>query len=139
MGTFADEAEVNRYLGDIFTVALGHDEVGPKVRDAGLALRINHTEPDATIHVDMANGVVTTGAEARGQEGDVALTMSSDDGHLFWMGELNFPLAMARGRIKADGAVTKLVKILPLSRPLFGIYREILEQDDRQDLLAVAG
>lgn len=77
MGTFADEAEVNRYLGDIFIVALGHDEVGPKVRDAGLALRINHTQPDATIHVDMANGVVTTGAAARGQEGEVALRSSS--------------------------------------------------------------
>lgn len=137
MSTFRDEQEVYTYLGGIFEEAFAHEEVGPKLENAGLRLRVDYTDPDAVMWVNMASHEILTGEEADAADWDVALGMSADDGHVFWMGNLNFTVAMTKGRIRTKGSVTELLKLLPVAKPLFATYRELLEKHDRTDLLAI--
>lgn len=138
MSTFKDDQEVYEYLGEIFVKAIEHPEIGVKLKKAGLRLRVDYTDPPATMLVDMADGTVTYGSEADVDDWDVALAMSADDGHVFWMGNLNFTVAMTKGRIRTKGSITELLKLLPIAKPLFATYRQLLEERDRDDLLAIA-
>ena len=41
----------------------------------------------------------------------------------------------ARGQMKAKGPMAKILKLVPLTKPIFPRYRAMLEQSDRKDLL----
>jgi hypothetical protein len=58
-----------------------------------------------------------------------------DTARRFWLGNGNATVALARGQMKAKGPVAKILKLVPLVRPVFPRYRAILEQAGRQDLL----
>lgn len=135
MTYFTSTDEVDRYLAEIFRRAIDDPEIGAKLEKAGLRMRVDYSDPDTVMHVDMAAGKVLVGDAADDQEWDVALGMTADDGHRFWLGELNFTVAMTKGRIRTKGPVTELLKLLPLAKPLFATYEEILRADGREDLI----
>jgi putative sterol carrier protein len=65
-------------------------------------------------------------------EGDVKteieLSMAADDGHQFWLGQLNMALALAKGKVKVKGPISKIMKLLPAMRPAFPEYRAFLAE-----------
>lgn len=130
---FKDSTEVVKYIGGIFVAAFEDPELAPKLRETGVVLKFDFSDPDTELVVDLANGVV--------QEGDGDLTveatmaMAADVGNAYWQGKENLPLAMAKGKIAVSGNVATLLKIAPLSKKLFPVYVERLEQDGRDDLV----
>jgi hypothetical protein len=74
----------------------------------------------------MSVPVFNSADEARAAQMDVAPFMSADDGHTFWLGDLNIPMAMARRKVKIEGPVGTLLKLLPARQPAFGMYRDFL-------------
>ena len=70
-------------------------------------------------------------------EPEVTMSMEADTAHMFWLGEVNVTVALARGQIKASGPVAKILKLMPLAKPLFPRYRAQLEAQGRGDLAAV--
>jgi hypothetical protein len=46
-------------------------------------------------------------------------------------------VALARGQIKASGPVAKILRLVPLTKPLFPRYKAQLEAQGRADLAAV--
>jgi hypothetical protein len=60
--------------------------------------------------------------------------MTSDLAHRFWLGEVNVPLALARGEMTATGPAPKLLGLMPLLAPVFPRYRELLAEQGRSDL-----
>lgn len=99
--------------------------VGPKFSAAHTSFRVVHTEPDGVFLLDatQAPPVLYVGDEVNGHEAEVALTMSADDGHKFWLGKLNLPVALAKRKIKVDGGVTKLMGLVPALQPAYGLYK----------------
>ena len=71
-------------------------------------------------------------------EPEVVMTMEADTAHRFWLGKVNVTVALARGQMKARGPVAKILKLVPLVKPVFPRYRAQLEQQGRQDLLEAA-
>ena len=71
-------------------------------------------------------------------EPEVVMTMEADTAHRFWLGKVNVTVALARGQMKAKGPVAKILKLVPLTKPIFPRYRALLEQDGREDLLEAA-
>lgn len=102
--------------------------VGPKFAAAKTSFRVNHTDPDGVFLLDATVDPphLYVGEEAEGREAEVDLTMSADDGHKFWLGELNLPMALARRKVKVAGGVTKLMGLVPALQPAFSLYREHL-------------
>jgi hypothetical protein len=134
MAVFADEAEVYEYLGGVFRIGLEDPQLVASLQPSGVVLRITYTKPDAVVTVDMPNSELHTGA-GNGPAPNIELFMSADTGNKFWLGKVVLPVAMAKGDVRAKGPVSKLLKLLPLAKQLFGPYKAKLEAEGRDDLL----
>lgn len=134
MAVFADEAEVYEYLGGVFRIGLDDPELVAKLQPSGVVLRITYTDPAAVITVDMPNLALHTGA-GNGPDPNIELFMTADTGNRFWLGKVILPVALAKGDVRAKGPVSKVLKLLPMAKQLFGPYRAKLEADGRDDLL----
>lgn len=65
----------------------------------------------------------------------IVMTMEAFTAHLFWMEKLQLMSAITRGQIKAKGPIPKAMRLLPLLKPFYRNYREVLAEMGRQDLL----
>ncbi|GAA1078885.1 SCP2 sterol-binding domain-containing protein [Pseudonocardia alni] len=135
MPGFADEDELYRYIGGIFEAALADPELEPKLRGTGLVLRQQCTDPDSALIIDLPGAKVWKGSDAGAPEPQATMTMSTETANAYWQGTVNLTFAMAKGKVKVDGTVTKLLQLAPLSKRLFPTYVERLEADGREDLL----
>lgn len=135
MGYFKDAEEVYEHLGGLFRRLADDPELGSKLRRADTVVRYEHTEPDAVITVRVKEGEpAEIDFGASGMEPEVTMAMPADVAHRFWLGEVNVAVALARGQIRAEGPVDKLLRIVPLARPAFPLYREQLIAEGRADL-----
>lgn len=136
MSTFKNADEVYDYIGKMFETAVTDPTFIEATKDSELVIKLTQTDPAATILIDFPGQKVTCGDAALGAPATVDLRMSSDDSHKFWLGKLNFTLALAQRKVKMEGSRTKALKLLPLTKPLFATYEELLRAEGRQDLLA---
>ncbi len=102
--------------------------VGQKFVAANTSFRVNHEDPDGVFLLDATVDppVLYVGDDADGRPAEVDLTMSAEDGHKFWMGQLNLPVALARRKVKVSGGVAKLMGLVPALQPAYQLYREHL-------------
>ena len=130
MSTFSDAAEVYKYVGGVFRIAADHPEIGPKMRAAGITMQVNYTEPAAslTIRLQEPMEVVDGGQD---DNADVRLSMPADIAHKYWRGEYNLAVGLAKGQVKAKGPVNKILKLVPITKPLFPIYRELTAEKEQ--------
>ena len=59
---------------------------------------------------------------------EIVMVMEADTAHKFWLGKVNVTMALARGQMKAKGPVAKILKLVPLTKPIFPRYKEMLEE-----------
>ncbi len=138
MAYFKDAQEVYDTVGKMFVRLAQDEELGPKFRKANTIVQYAYTEPEATITARLQEnqpGDVDFGETE--MEPEVTMRMKADTAHRFWLGEVNVTMAIARGEIKPQGPVSKILKLVPLTKPVFPRYRAQLEEDGRQDLIDV--
>lgn len=68
-------------------------------------------------------------------EPDVEMIMKSEIANRYFQGKENVALAIARGRIKARGSVPKALKLIPIAKPIYKKYRELLKEEGYDHLL----
>jgi hypothetical protein len=131
MAEFADEQEVYRYVGGVFREAGQHPEAGPPLRAAGITLQMHYADPPSRLTVRFDDPYeVLEGEAAEVEDADVHLYMPADIAHRYWLGEYNLAVGLAKREVKAKGPVTKILKLVPLTKPLFPIYRELVAEKD---------
>jgi putative sterol carrier protein len=133
---FKDADEVYEFIGKLFHDLDADAELGPKFKRANTVVQYRYTEPDAQITVKMKEG--EEGQVDLGEtdlEPEVVMMMTADTAHEFWLGHVNVTVALARGRIRAKGPVAKILKLVPLVKPVFPRYRAMLEERGRSDLI----
>lgn len=138
MPYFSDEAEVYSYLGQLFLDLLDDQELAPKFRSANTIVQYRYRNPESQITVKLIaaeEGQVDLGPTRL--EPEVVMTMDADTAHRFWLGKVNVTVALARGQIKAKGPVAKILKLVPLTKPVFPRYKAQLEAAGRSDLAEV--
>lgn len=136
MTVFADGAEVRQYIGKMFEGVVTEPEFVKATAGSGLVLRLNYSNPDCVMLVDFPGQKVEYGEAAEtATNATVDLYMASDDAHAFWLGKLNFPVAMARKKVRMEGSTAKALKLLPLTKPLFAAYQKELRNSGRTDLI----
>ena len=130
-----------QYAGTTRVIA-GRDllsSTGFEFQKANTIVQYQYRDPESQITVKLMegeDGLVDCGATD--MEPEVVMTMDADTAHRFWLGKVNVTVALARGQMKAKGPVAKILKLVPLTKPIFPRYRALLEQDGRQDLLEAA-
>jgi putative sterol carrier protein len=136
MPYFKDADEVYATIGKLFRDLKEDEELAPKFRKANTIVQYKYREPESTITVKLIegeDGQVDFGDTVL--EPEVVMTMDADTAHRFWLGEVNVTVALARGQMKAKGPVAKILKLVPLVKPVFPRYRRQLEEAGRRDLL----
>jgi hypothetical protein len=63
---------------------------------------------------------------------DVKLFLSGDIADKYWRGDYNLAVGLAKGQVKAKGPVSKILKLIPISKPLFPIYKNLVAEKDAQ-------
>ena len=138
MAYFRDAQEVYDTIGKLFVNLAADEELGPKFRQANTIVQYAHRDPDATITVRLKEdepAEVDFGETE--MEPEVVMSMEADTAHRFWLGQVNVTVALARGQIKASGPVAKILKLVPLTKPIFPRYKALLEAQGRDDLVNV--
>ena len=96
---------------------------------AGITLQLQYSDPECQT-------TVVLGEDFQVIEGDtdlvpdVTLMLSADDANKYWRGDLNLAVSLARGKAKSKGPVNKILKLVPLTKPLFPIYKEMTAAKD---------
>jgi len=135
---FKDGEEVYRYIGGLLQGVVSDEELGPKLKRANTIVEFRYREPEAVISFKLVEGEeIQVDLGESDLEPEIVMTAEADVAHLFWLGRVNVTVALARGQMKATGPVAKILKLVPLIKPVFPRYRELLEREGRTDLLEV--
>ena len=136
MALFKDADEVYATLGKLFLDLAADEEMAARFRQANTIVRYQHSDPDSAITVRLQPGEpVEVDLGESEMEPQVTMTMSADTAHRFWLGQVNVTAALARGEIKASGPVAKILKLVPLTKPVFPRYKAQLLAQGRADLV----
>jgi putative sterol carrier protein len=135
MSYFTSEQEVYDTLGKLFVDLMEDDELMPKFRRSNTIVQYQFRDPESQITVRMKEDEepkVDLGPTD--MEPEVTMSMDADTAHRYWLGKVNVTVALARGQMKAKGPVAKILKLVPLTRPVFPRYKAQLEAQGRKDL-----
>jgi putative sterol carrier protein len=135
---FETAQDVYDTIGKLFADLADNEELAPKFRKANTIVQYDYREPESTITVRLKEdepGTVDFGETE--MEPEVVMSMDADTAHRFWLGQVNVTVALARGQIKAKGPVAKILKLVPLTKPVFPLYKAQLEKSGRSDLANV--
>jgi putative sterol carrier protein len=130
MPFFSSADEVYEYIGGVFRAAADHPEVGPKMAAANVVMQIYYSDPDSKLTVRMQEPKLTVEDGGDDPNADVKLFMTADTADKYWRGEYNLAVGLAKGQVKAKGPVNKILKLVPLTRPLFPMYSERVAEKD---------
>ena len=138
MAYFSDAQEVYDTIGTLFSELAEDEELAPKFRKANTIVQYVYSDPDSVITVRLQEG--EPGDVDFGEtemEPEVTMRMKADTAHRFWLGKVNVTVAIARGEIKPQGPVAKILRLVPLTKPVFPRYKALLESQGRQDLMNI--
>ncbi len=131
MSFFKDFGEIDKYIGGVFRDAGNHPESGPKFRGANIVMRVIYTNPDCELTVALRDDFqVICGPSDLAP--DVTMTMPADVADQFWRGNYNLTVGLAKGQVKAKGPISKILRLVPLTKPLFPMYRAKVADKDRE-------
>jgi putative sterol carrier protein len=139
LALFKDDQEVYQFIGTLFKDLADDDELGPRFRKADTIVQYRYTNPESQITVKMKDG--EDGRVDLGEsdmDPEIVMTMEADTAHKFWLGKVNVTMALARGQMKAKGPIAKILKLVPLTKPIFPRYQKMLEDAGRNDLIEAA-
>jgi putative sterol carrier protein len=136
---FKDDQEVYAYIGKLFEDLAVDPELAPKFRKADTIVQYQYRNPESQITVRMKeNEEPQVDLGPTDMDPEVVMTMEADTAHKFWLGKVNVTVALARGQMKAKGPVAKILKLIPLVKPVFPKYQQQLADAGREDLVEVA-
>jgi hypothetical protein len=133
MTIFNSVAEFQEVMNRTFTLMSDDPDIGPNLREADTPQRFEF--PDLELVVNIRAGapeepnLTWEWSDEISWEPKVKMTMSSDTANRYFQGKENVAIAIARRRIKAGGDVKAALAILPITKPLFGHYREMIASD----------
>ena len=139
MAVFKNDQEVYDFIGKLFQDLTEDEELAPKFQKANTIVQYQYRNPESQITVKLMegeDGQVDCGTTD--MEPEVVMSMEADTAHKFWLGKVNVTVALARGQMKAKGPVAKILKLVPLTKPIFPRYRALLQEDGREDLFEAA-
>lgn len=127
-------SEFREVMDQVLEMMSTDDDLGPRLRDAEVPQRFEFPDVDLVVNIAHAPEV-RDGHHLRWRWSDdvdwdceVEMRLDSDVANRYFQGEENVALAFARRRIKASGNAKKALALIPITKPLFTRYRELLEE-----------
>ncbi len=133
MAEFNSPQEFREVMDRTFALMRDDDEMGPKLRDADTPQRFEFTDLDLVVNIragaeDEPN-LAWEWTDDIDWEPKVRMSMNSETANKYFQGKENVAVAIARRRIKAGGDVKAALAIIPITKPLYARYREMIAAD----------
>lgn len=134
MSAFRSPHEFREVMDRIFSLMDEDPDMGPRLRDADVPQRFEFEDLDLVVNVRAArageeSNLVWEWSDDVAWDSRVQMKMSSETANRYFQGKENVPMAIARRRIKTGGDVKAALALMPITKPLFGHYRELVERD----------
>ncbi len=131
---FRSEKEFRTVIDRVFSMMSEDPDMGPKLRDADVPQRFEFTDLDLVVNIRAARD---------GEDGNlhwewtddvdwspkVKMAMSSETANKYFQGKENVPIAIARRRIKTSGDVKAALALIPITKPVYAQYRELVKAE----------
>jgi SCP-2 sterol transfer family len=132
--TFDSPAEFREVMDRTFALMSEDPEMGPRLKDADVPQRFEFTDLDLVVNI-RAGG---DGEDANlywewtddvDWTPKVRMSMSSETANRYFAGRENVAMAIARRRIKTGGDVKAALALIPITKPIFELYRDMIARD----------
>ena len=132
--SFQSPEELKEVLDKTFALMSEDPDMGPRLKDADTPQRFEFDDVALVVNVRAAR---------EGEEGNlhwqwsdtvdweprVRMTMSSETANRYFQGKENVAMAIARRRIRAGGDVKAALALIPITKPVYVRYRELVEAE----------
>ena len=135
MGSPKNAKEFREVMDRVFQMMSTDPEMGPKLRDADTPQRFEFPDLDLVVNITAAedasdgNNLTWVWSDDVDWEPEVKMEMDSDTANKYFQGKENVAMAIARRRIKTSGNVKKALALIPITKPVYAKYREMLEEE----------
>lgn len=134
MASFKSSKEFREVMDRVFGLMDGDPDMGPRLRDADVPQRFEFEDLDLVVNVRAARAdegcnLVWEWTDEVAWEPKVRMAMSSETANRYFQGKENVAMAIARRRIKAGGDVKAALALMPITKPVFAHYRELVETE----------
>jgi hypothetical protein len=131
---FRSSDEFRTVIDRVFAMMSEDPDMGPKLRDADVPMRYEFTDVDLVANIRAAR---------EGEDGNlhwewsddvdwdpkVRMAMSSETANRYFQGKENVAVAIARRRIKSGGDVKAALRLIPITKPIYARYRDMVEEE----------
>ena len=135
---FSSPHEFRQVMDELFTMMCEDPEMGPALRDADVPQRFEFDDLDLVMNIRAAKSDDPPDHEHKNLhwqwtdevdwEPRVRMKMSSEVANRYFQGKENIPLAIARRRIKTGGDIKASLALIPVTKPVYARYREMLQE-----------
>jgi len=124
MAVFKDTEYLYEVLGGFWKILSEKNEFSSAIKEADVQIKFEISDPSAIIWVGPDG--VEFGEQAL--KADVTMQLAGDVCHAFWKKDLSLPVALAMRKIKSKGNIAKVMKLLPVLKPAYGLYPEYMKK-----------
>jgi hypothetical protein len=134
MSAFRSSKEFREVMDRVFSLMDEDPEMGPQLRDADVPQRFEFEDVDLVVNIRAATpeedgNLAWEWSDDVPWDARVWMKMSSETANRYFQGKENVALAIARRRIKTGGDVKAALALIPITKPVFAQYRELVARD----------
>jgi hypothetical protein len=135
MGSPKNAKEFREVMDRVFEMMSTDPEMGPRLRAAETPQRFEFPDLDLVVNItsreaeEDGQNLIWKWSDEVDWDPDVKMTMDSDVANKYFQGKENVAMAIARRRIKTSGNVKKALALIPITKPVESMYREMLESE----------
>src|SRR5918997_4878301 len=131
---FRSEEEFRTVIDRVFSMMSEDPDMGPKLRDADVPQRFEFTDVDLVCNIRAARPdedgcLVWEWSDDVDWTPKVKMAMSSETANKYFQGKENVAMAIARRRIRTGGDVKAALALIPITKPVYARYRELVEAE----------
>jgi hypothetical protein len=131
--SFSSAQEFKQVMDELFTLMSEDPDMGPALRDADVPQRFEFDDLDLVMNIRARVGEEQDNlhwewTDDVSWEPRVKMKMSSEVANRYFQGKENIPIAIARRRIKTGGDIKASLALIPITKPVYARYREMLEE-----------
>ena len=134
-GAFKSAAEFREVMDRTFGLMSADPAMGPKLREADTPQRFEFPDLGLVVNVagakegDSTHNLVWVWSDDVAWEPAVKMRMTSDVANRYFQGRENIAMAITRRRIKTSGDPRKALALVPVTKPVFEKYRDMLSAE----------
>src|SRR5437879_3199252 len=128
---FRSADEFREVMDRVFTLMSEDPVMGPRLREADVPQRFEFTDVELVMNIRAGHGEERENLRwAWSDEVDwspaVRMAMSARTANRYFQGRENVVLAVARGRIRTGGDIKAALQLIPVTKPVYERYRELV-------------